>query len=186
MKKEHFNRYAIYAFLLSATLFSNCQQKQEVVIPAYPSIKGQPVTDTYFGTEIVDEYRNLENLKDSATMNWFRQQSEHSNAVFDRISGRDELMQKMANLDGREEYSSWYYYVLEDNQHFFIKNKSGEDTPKLYHRKNFEAPDELIFNPKDFKPESGKNYRINYVKPSFDGKYVALALSLSVCKKVAS
>jgi prolyl oligopeptidase len=177
MKKEHFNRCAIYAFLLSVILFSNCQQQQEDVIPAYPSIEGQPITDTYFGTEIVDQYRNLENLKDSATVNWFRQQSEHSNAIFDRISGRDELMQKMANVDGREAYSSWYYYVLEDNQHFFIKDKSGEDTPKLYHRKNFEASDELIFNPKDFKPESGKNYRINYVKPSFDGKYVAVALS---------
>jgi len=167
-------------FAMLIIIFSGCKEQstsQKVSIPDYPNLQSQPVNNTYFGVTITDEYRNLENLEDSLTTKWFKAQSEHSNSVLNAISGRDELMEKMKNYDNRQDYLSWYYRITEDDQYFFLKDKSGEDAPKLYYRKHFEASDELIFDPKDFKPEAKKNYRINYIKPSWNGKHVAVAMA---------
>ena len=46
------------------------------------------VTDKYFGINIVDEYRNLENLKDSSVVNWMREQTKYSTNTLKSISNR--------------------------------------------------------------------------------------------------
>ena len=165
--------------LLSAILISSCKTdfKKDVQLPPYPDAPSIPVTDNYFGTTITDEYRNLETLTDTLTANWFKKESEYASEILGQISGRDELIDKMLDYNGRKLYESYYYRITEDNQHFFLKEETAEGVPKLYYRKDYDAQDELIFDSKDFKPEMTKEYRINYIMPSWDGAYVALALS---------
>src|ERR1700694_809386 len=44
--------------------------------PVYPPAPAHPATDTYFGTQIVDPYRSLENPKDPQTRAWATAESE--------------------------------------------------------------------------------------------------------------
>ena len=37
-----------------------------------PKAPSQPVTETYFGKQITDPYRNLENLQDPAVQRWMK------------------------------------------------------------------------------------------------------------------
>ena len=37
---------------------------------AQPAAPAGPATDTYFGTQVTDPYRNLENLQDPAVQAW--------------------------------------------------------------------------------------------------------------------
>lgn len=167
------------ALVIPAILICSCtpSEKKEASLPPYPEAPSVPVTENYFGRSIKDDYRNLENLEDSLTLNWFKAQSEYTQAVFNRLSGRDKLIDKMEDYDKRKPYDTWYYRITGDDQHFFLREESGENAPKLYYRKNFNSPDELVFDSKDFKPDEGHEYRINYIKPSWDGAYVAVALS---------
>lgn len=158
-------------------LSCNSDMKKEVQLPIYPEAPSNPVTENYFGTDITDDYRNLETLTDTLTANWFKAESEFANEILDQISGRNELIDKMLDYNGRKLYDSWYYRITEDDQYFFLKEEATEGVPKLYYRKNYGAQDELIFDSKDFKPEKEKEYRINYIMPSSDGAYIAVALS---------
>ena len=52
----------------------------------------QPVTETYFGKQITDPYRNLENLRDSSVQQWMRAQTDYTHAVLNSIPGRQQMM----------------------------------------------------------------------------------------------
>ena len=56
------------------------------------------VTDKYFGINIVDEYRNLENLKDSSVVNWMREQTKYSTNTLKSISNRQYYIDKRKEL----------------------------------------------------------------------------------------
>src|ERR1700744_74040 len=60
----------------------------------------RPVTDTYFGTPVVDNYRHMENLGDPEVQSWMRAQSTHTRKVLDSIPGRAGLAAKIATLIG--------------------------------------------------------------------------------------
>lgn len=53
----------------------------------------RPVTDYYYGTKIVDNYRYMENLKDPEVQKWFKNQNNYRSATLAKIPGRDKLFE---------------------------------------------------------------------------------------------
>ena len=137
------------------------------------------VTDKYFGINIVDEYRNLENLKDSSVVNWMREQTKYSTNTLKSISNRQYYIDKRKEFDKRKSFSVNSINVTENGFYFYLKKKPEESTAKLYFRKTFNGTETEIFNPQSYKPENKKNYQISYIKPNFDGSKIAIALTES-------
>ena len=166
-------------FLL--TLLVACKQPVDnrISLPEYPVAPSEPVTETYFGKTVTDEYRNLENLKDSLVLKWFEEEAEYADNIFGNISGRAELIEQLKEFDQRKSYVIRNVNITEDDQYFFLKQAAEEDVSRLFYRKSFESEDELLYDPKQFKPESGNKYVINYIQPSWDGAYLVIALSHS-------
>ena len=52
-------------------------------MPGPPVAQVRPVTDTYFGTEVVDNYRYLENLDDPEVQAWMKAQAHYTRATLD-------------------------------------------------------------------------------------------------------
>lgn len=65
----------------------------------YPETKRVAVTDNYFGTEVTDNYRWLENIKDSSVVKWFRDQADYTNSVLAKIPGQQMLINEFEKLD---------------------------------------------------------------------------------------
>ena len=61
----------------------------EIKLPSTPRL---PVTDTYFGMKVTDNYRWLENLQDTVVKKWLEEQDAYTENKFDRITGRDQLL----------------------------------------------------------------------------------------------
>ena len=59
----------------------------------------RPVTDSYFGTEVVDNYRYMENLADPEVQAWMKAQAAYTRATLDRLPGRAALLQRIHALD---------------------------------------------------------------------------------------
>lgn len=156
---------------------TNIPEENRSILSSYPEVVSNPKIENYFGVAIKDDYRNLENLTDSSTTKWFKEQSHYAKEVLNNISGRDELIEKFKSYDDRKKFDTYSYNVTLNGKYFFLRQEKDDDFPKLYYRENFEAVDELLFDSKDFKPEKSFKYGINYVKPSWDGSYVAVALS---------
>lgn len=143
--------------------------------PAFaPSI---PTTDVYHGIEVVDEYRNLENLGDSAVIDWMKNQTIYTEATLKSISKRNEFLKRMLNIDKKTNFFYGAINTTTDGTNFYTKMRNDDTYRKLYCKKGLNGKEQLLFDPKDFKPENNKNYVISYYKPATDGSKVVIALT---------
>ncbi len=139
-----------------------------------PSI---PKTDVYHGIEIVDDYRNLENLKDPDVIKWMEIETKYSESILKNIPKRNDLLQRMLNIDKKSEFIYGAINITTDDGYFYNKMRSGDNYRKLYYKKGLNGREQLLFDPGNFKPESKKKYVISYYKPATDGSKVVIALT---------
>src|SRR5271155_1298668 len=59
----------------------------------------QPVTDTYFGTPVVDPYRWMENLKSPEVQSWMKAQNDYTRDYLSHLPGREALIKRVESLD---------------------------------------------------------------------------------------
>lgn len=163
--------------VLTLTLCSCQEISRESESFSYPKIEKQTVIEDYCGVEVVDDYRNLENLKDPAVVEWFGKQEEYTKGILDRINGRDEMFEKMKSYSKRKEYEISSVKVLVDGQYFYQKQLAEDDGPSVYMKDSKEGQEELIFDPKEYRKESQIDFVIRDYAPSWDGEKVAIALT---------
>ncbi len=162
-------------FLFVIYLMSSCKKSNKIPLPNL--ILSNPVVENYFGRNVTDPYRNLENLNDTTVQKWFKEQSEYQSKIFSKIKGRNSLIQKMKELNSRYSYGIRKIKLTENKEYFYLKKTVKEKYFKLYYRSFFSSEEELIFNPINFKPDSKKEYTINHIQPSWNGKYITVAMS---------
>lgn len=150
----------------------NCTS--EIIIEKPPLAKVQVVMDNYFGKEIPDPYRYMEDMKDSVVIEWFKSQAEYSRRILDRIPGRQALIDKMHEFDKRKSSKIGYALEITDNdRYFYLKSTPEDENKKLYYRAGFDGPEVLLFDPKTFRKNNNQNYSIFSFMPSHDGTKIA-------------
>lgn len=159
--------------LFLAVSFSKIVLAQSPILA--PSV---PTIDVYHGIEITDDYRNLENLEDPAVIDWMKIQTAYSEMTLKNISTRKQFLERMLNLDKKTEFIyGGGIKITADGTYFYTKMRNDDTYRKLYCRKGLNGKEQLLFDPKDFKPESDKKYLISYYAPSKDGSKVAIAVT---------
>ncbi len=134
-----------------------------------------PVTEKYFGTQIVDEYRNLEDLEDPAVSNWMKSQTGYADLVLDKIPNRKYYLETRLKLDERQGYSVSDLKITGNDKYFYLKRNAEEKTSRLYFKSGLDGREELLYDPSDFK--TGNNFIINVISPSWNGERVAISLT---------
>lgn len=135
------------------------------------------VTDNYFGVELEDAYRYMENLEDSSVVNWMKAQSEYSRNILDRIPGRQGLIDKMAEFDKRKSSRVGPPKITDNDIYFYLKTTPEDETGKLFYREGFEGEEALLFDPETYNPDDSLQYVISGFNPSYDGSKVAFEVS---------
>ena len=123
-------------FFLLVTLFLiSCQNNPNEV--TYPVTEKIPVVDTYFDTEVLDNYRWLEDDYAPNTKNWVEKQNETTFSYLDNIPFRSELKERLEQLWNYEKVSApfregdYTYFYKNDglqNQYVIYRDKEGETT----------------------------------------------------------
>src|SRR5215468_2008106 len=62
----------------------------------------EPVTNTYHGEVVTDNYQWLENFSAPATKDWIRLQNERTRSYFGHLNFRDGIAQQLAEIRGEE------------------------------------------------------------------------------------
>jgi prolyl oligopeptidase len=141
-------------------------------------VLSKPITDEYFGTTIVDEYRNLENLDDPNTLSWMKSQTVYTNSVLDLIPKRNYYVEKRLEFDKRRGYSLSNLKITNNDKYFYLKRNADEKTAKLYYREGFLGKEELLYDPGNYKNnEINHDFVINYINPSWDGNKIAISMA---------
>ncbi|MDV7697832.1 prolyl oligopeptidase family serine peptidase [Chryseobacterium soli] len=157
----------IFINIILQIIFLNVQKAPSVTI-----------TNDYFGTKIVDKYRNLENLQDSQTLKWMKSQTAYTNSVLDLIPKRKYYTEKRLEFDKRQGYSVSDLKITGNDRYFYLKKNGDEKVDKLYYRDGFLGKEILLYDPINYKnTEPNHEFVINFISPSWDGSKVAVSMA---------
>ena len=149
-----------------------CFAKQANAQIKYPATPEHPVTDNYFGTQITDNYRWLEDMKNPQVQDWFKKQADFSQNMLSKINGRDELFNGMKQIQGM--YGDICGNIIQrGNVYFYTKQKKDEKLGKLYSRIMPDGKENLLLDPETIK--SGTQL-IAFIA-SEDGKKIAVSFA---------
>ncbi|WP_223648774.1 prolyl oligopeptidase family serine peptidase [Hymenobacter psoromatis] len=139
-------------------------------LPATPQ---RPVTDTYFGRAVVDNYRWLEDTKSPEVLAWFKAQGDYTKQTLDRLPGRDSLISAFVRYD-RLRPARYSEIKKRGNRYFYRKTLPAEKVGKLYLREGATGAETLLFDPVAYDP--AKTYSITAFTPSNDGQRLVVGL----------
>ena len=148
-----------------------------------PLAPPRPVTETYFGTPVADPYRWLEQVEDAEVQQWMRAQADYARAVLDAIPGREALHKRLEMLDAAAPAVVFDVHRRPGGRTFFMRRNAGESQSKLYVRDS--RGTRLLADPEAIGRRTGTPHAINYVAPSWSGRYVAYGLSAAGSEQAA-
>lgn len=145
-------------------------------IPAPPPTPKRPVTDTYQGVKVVDNYRWLEDWNNPAVKQWTASENARTRTYLDHLPARAEIKAQLASL--LSESSSRYFdlqYV--GGKLFAMKMQPPKQQAMLVALQSADdtAGERVVVDPNTMS-EAG-SIAIDFYVPSVDGKLVAVSLS---------
>lgn len=139
----------------------------------------RPVTDTYFGVEVTDPYRYMENMYDTVFLGWMQEYADYTRGVLDDISGREQLLEWFGELDQRRSDKIYGLQIAESGRYFYLKLTPEDEVGKLYYRDAYDAEEHLLYDPGHFDDGTSASYVIGSIHPDFNGDRIAIFLALN-------
>ncbi|HET8854337.1 MAG TPA: prolyl oligopeptidase family serine peptidase [Salinimicrobium sp.] len=139
----------ILGIFVAGTLLS-CAGKssnETAIALEYPETKKVDTVDVYFGTEVPDPYRWLENDRSEETEQWVEAQNEVTFGYIKKIPYRDELEKRLTDLWNYERVGS---PSKEGEYIYFAKNDGLQDQYVIYRKKDENAEPEVFLDPNKF------------------------------------
>ena len=135
--------YSILMFLIMISCKQDLKKAEIVTISNYPKTKIVDTITHFFGTDIKDPYRWLEDDQSLETKTWVKAQNEITFGYLGNIPYREELKERLTKLWNYEKIGSpfkeggYTYFYKNDglqNQHVIYSYKTGEDpsTAKVF------------------------------------------------------
>jgi len=167
MKKQ------LIPILIASIVFVSCKEeiKQKNTAVKYPQTTKKPVIDTYFGEEITDNYRWLEDDRSAETENWVKAENEVTFDYLSKIKYRAALKNRLTELWNYEKLSAPF---KEGESIYFYKN-DGLQNQSVVYRKKENGEDELFLDPNTFSKDATTS--LGSLSFSEDGKTTAYAIS---------
>ena len=141
----------------------------------YPPAAKKPVTDTYHGVPVVDDYRWLEDGNDPAVKAWSAEETALTHRVLDAVPVRPALAKHFQELLGAAPVR--YYEMYRRGAFFAMKRQPPKNQPFLVVMKSAGdvKRERVLVDPNRLDPKG--TTAIDFYVPSLDGRYVAVAMS---------
>ena len=159
----------ILAFLASLLLFSISCDRSKV---KYPETQKINIVDNYFGVNVVDPYRWLENNQSDSVAKWVTAQNEVTFNYLNRIPFRDAIKQRLTEIWNFTSVSSPF---MEGGKIFFFKREGLQNQAVLYVQNSFDDEPRALIDPNTFSEDG--TVALSNLSPSRDGKYIAYAIA---------
>jgi prolyl oligopeptidase len=148
-----------------------CTTAVFAALPPPPEAKKVPVTDTYFGTTVLDPYRWMED-KGPDLQAYLKAANDRTRAILDAIPGRAAFAARLQALSETSNVSSGV--VARHGAYFYEKLPPGANSVKLFVRSGVGGAERVLVDPDAM---SGPRQAISYFRVSNDGARVAYGLA---------
>lgn len=139
----------------------------------YPETRmDSTVVDDYFGTEIADPYRWLEDDQSEETKDWVERQNAVTFSYLDRIPYRDRVKERLEELWDFEKYGS---PEIVSGKYYFFKNDGLQNQSVLYSIDSLDGEESLVLDPNTLSEDGTTSLGSVHFSP--DGRYMAYQIS---------
>lgn len=149
-----------------------CSTEEKQAMTHYPETNKIDHVDTYFGTEVADPYRWLENDTSEATGKWVKAENEVTFGYLNHITYRDKVK---ARLEELMDYERVYAPTKHGAWEYFDRNDGLQNQNVLYRKKIDSEEEEIFLDPNNFREDG----TISLAGTSFtkDGSLIAYLIS---------
>jgi|TARA_R100000479_G_scaffold165252_1_gene104521 prolyl oligopeptidase len=150
------------------------EPKKETTALTYPETKKVDTVDTYFGTEVKDPYRWLEDDMSEETADWVQRENKTTYGYLENIPYRDALKERLSTLWNYEKVGPPF---KEGDYTYFYKNDGLQNQYVVYRYKTEEDPSnaEVFLDPNTFTDDG--TISLDNLSFSEDGKTSAYSIS---------
>jgi prolyl oligopeptidase len=162
--------------ILSGGIFMlgiSCTEKTETNI-TYPKAEKQNVTDTYFGVEVADPYRWLENDTAQAVADWVEAENKITQNYLENIPFRDKLKQRLTSIVNYEKIGTPF---KKHGKYYFFKNNGLQNQSVLYVKETIDGAASILLDPNTLSDDG--TIALSGISFSNNGKYLAYTISRS-------
>ncbi len=171
MKKQFFKAGML---LLGVATLASCNEMKQIKVNPYPEAARGDVVDTYFGTEVADPYRWLEDDNAPEVKEWVAAENAVTEHYLKQIPFRDAIRERLTQLWNFPKESvpvkhgdAWYYYY----------NDGLQNQSVLYRTTNLEERGEVFIDPNSLSEDG--TVALGEVNFSEDGAWCAYATAAS-------
>jgi len=152
---------------LAALSFAASAQQIE-----YPGTRKVDQVDTYFGVQVADPYRWLEDENAPETAKWVEQQNSVTFGYLEKIPYRAAIKSRLTNLINYPRYSA---PERKGEYYFYTKNDGLQNQSVLYIQKGHDGKPEVLLDPNTFAADGTS--RLAGFELSEDGRYASYGIS---------
>ncbi|PKG53570.1 prolyl oligopeptidase family serine peptidase [Olleya sp. 1-3] len=166
--------------LLTLSIIMSCKEekkqqavKRDIVVD-YPDTKKADTVTNYFGTDVKDPYRWLEDDKSAETEAWVKAENKATHSYLDNIPYRKALKQRLEKLWNYEKIGAPF---KEGDYTYFYKNDGLQNQYVIYRYKTGEDPSTatVFLDPNTFKEDG--TISLGGTSFSKNGSVLAYAIS---------
>lgn len=162
-------------YLLPCLLLFACQSnKQEQFDLNYPEAHKVDTVDNYFGTQVKDPYRWMENLDSDTLEHWIQKENEIFDGYMEHVGLKDTIQSQLSNIWDYPKYSSPFRTA---KHYFYFKNSGLKDHSVLYKLDSLHDEPEVFLDPNTFSEDG--TVALSNTQVSNNGKYMAYSISKS-------
>lgn len=145
---------------------------KEITLKQYPQTEKLDHKDTYFGVEVADPYRWLEDDLSDKTKAWVTAQNDLTQDYLKQIPFRDAIKDRLEKLWNFEKFSAPF---VEGDYIYWYKNDGLQNQAVLYRKKGENGKEEIFLDPNKFSTDGTTS--LAGISFSKDGSLVAYQLS---------
>jgi len=147
-----------------------------LAVAAPPVAKKEPITDTYHGVAVADDYRWLEDAKHADVKAWSDGQNKHARDHLAKLPGLDKIHAKVKDILGAKR-TTYADLQLANETLFARRRQPPKEQPALVVLSAKDDPGEgrVLLDPTAI--DKAGTTAIDWYVPSPDGKLVAVSLS---------
>ena len=155
---------------LALSFMMSCSEKPI----QYPPTKKGDIKDTYFGTEVEDPYRWLEDDNSAETAEWVKTENKLTFDYLNKLPYRDQIKTRLTELWDYPKYGTPF---KEAGKFFFFKNNGLQNQSVLYTTADLAAEPKVLLDPNTLTTDG--TAALTSAEVSNDGKFLIYQVAKS-------
>ena len=166
------------SLLLFTTVFCliGCQDyKNQTNSWNYPKIRSESASEIYFGKEIIDPYRNIEDINSTEVKGWLKKQRDFCDSTLTNITNYASLKKEIEGYLKTSQIKGGFPRPINEKL-FYVKQDVSTNIHTLFYHNETSNETTELFNTEELNKINNAVHSISYYEPSPNGNFLAFGM----------